>query len=167
MCAALQVEACVAGLIFVVDSNDRERVQEAREELSRMLNEDELRDAVLLVFANKQVRRSGLRVHNVWSPGRQLCMMWRCFVNATTDVKGQTRKMRRCKERGRVWVQSVAGCGSEVWLSLSGIKGQVGVGVKRGGCGCSNSGRLFTIRARGVAQTAAHYDSSCSEHGRT
>ena len=44
-----------AGLIFVVDSNDRERVQEAREELSRMLNEDELRDAVLLVFANKQV----------------------------------------------------------------------------------------------------------------
>ena len=44
------------GLIFVVDSNDRERVAEAREELSRMLNEDELRDAVLLVFANKQVQ---------------------------------------------------------------------------------------------------------------
>merc|ERR1711953_1279455 len=42
------------GLIFVVDSNDRERVGEAREELMRMLNEDELRDAVLLVFANKQ-----------------------------------------------------------------------------------------------------------------
>lgn len=46
----------VAGLIFVVDSNDRERVGEAREELMRMLAEDELRDAVLLVFANKQVR---------------------------------------------------------------------------------------------------------------
>lgn len=44
-----------AGLIFVVDSNDRERVNEAREELMRMLAEDELRDAVLLVFANKQV----------------------------------------------------------------------------------------------------------------
>ncbi|CAJ0965754.1 unnamed protein product [Ranitomeya imitator] len=41
-------------LIFVVDSNDRERVNEAREELMRMLAEDELRDAVLLVFANKQ-----------------------------------------------------------------------------------------------------------------
>jgi len=38
----------------VVDSNDRERVGEAREELNRMLNEDELREAVLLVFANKQ-----------------------------------------------------------------------------------------------------------------
>jgi len=42
------------GLIFVIDSNDRERVGEAREELMRMLNEDELRDAILLVFANKQ-----------------------------------------------------------------------------------------------------------------
>ncbi|KRY40019.1 ADP-ribosylation factor 1-like 2 [Trichinella spiralis] len=42
------------GLIFVVDSNDRERVGEARDELIRMLAEDELRDAVLLVFANKQ-----------------------------------------------------------------------------------------------------------------
>lgn len=46
------------GLIFVVDSNDRERVNEAREELMRMLAEDELRDAVLLVFANKQARAS-------------------------------------------------------------------------------------------------------------
>ncbi len=43
------------GLIFVVDSNDRERVNEGREELMRMLAEDELREAVLLVFANKQV----------------------------------------------------------------------------------------------------------------
>jgi len=42
------------GLIFVVDSNDRERISEAREELGRMLNEDELRDAILLCFANKQ-----------------------------------------------------------------------------------------------------------------
>lgn len=49
-----------AGLIFVVDSNDRERVNEAREELMRMLAEDELRDAVLLVFANKQARESSV-----------------------------------------------------------------------------------------------------------
>ena len=37
-----------------MDSNDRERAIEARDELHRMLAEDELRDAVLLVFANKQ-----------------------------------------------------------------------------------------------------------------
>merc|ERR1712233_116092 len=42
------------GLIFVVDSNDRDRAEDAREELNKMLNEDEMRDAVLLVFANKQ-----------------------------------------------------------------------------------------------------------------
>ena len=41
-------------LIFVVDSNDRERINEYKEELYRMLNEDELRDTILLVFANKQ-----------------------------------------------------------------------------------------------------------------
>ena len=38
-----------------MDSNDRERMSEAREELQRMLNEGDLQDAVLLVFANKQV----------------------------------------------------------------------------------------------------------------
>lgn len=54
-CASSSVRSLSPGLIFVVDSNDRERVNEAREELMRMLAEDELRDAVLLVFANKQV----------------------------------------------------------------------------------------------------------------
>merc|ERR1712184_163843 len=42
------------GLIFVVDSNDRDRSEDAREELNKMLNEDEMRDAAVLVFANKQ-----------------------------------------------------------------------------------------------------------------
>merc|ERR1712205_271733 len=42
------------GLIFVVDSNDRDRIEDAREELAKILEEDEMRDAVVLVFANKQ-----------------------------------------------------------------------------------------------------------------
>ena len=42
------------GVIFVVDSNDRDRVGQARDELQKMLAEDELRNAVLIVFANKQ-----------------------------------------------------------------------------------------------------------------
>merc|ERR1711936_883408 len=53
------------GLIFVVDSNDRDRMGEAREELMRMLNEDELRDAVLLVFANKQDLPNALSASDV------------------------------------------------------------------------------------------------------
>ena len=50
------------GLIFVVDSNDRERIGEARDELMRMLAEDELREAVLLIFANKQVSLTSIHV---------------------------------------------------------------------------------------------------------
>ncbi|KAJ7583839.1 ADP-ribosylation factor family-domain-containing protein [Mycena floridula] len=42
------------GIIFVVDSNDRERINDVREELDAMLAEDELRDANLLILANKQ-----------------------------------------------------------------------------------------------------------------
>merc|ERR1712091_385573 len=42
------------GLIFVVDSNDRERIEDARNELAQILAEDEMRNAAVLVFANKQ-----------------------------------------------------------------------------------------------------------------
>jgi small GTP-binding protein len=41
-------------IIFVVDSNDRERVDVARDELARMLAEPELEAAHVLVLANKQ-----------------------------------------------------------------------------------------------------------------
>ncbi len=41
-------------LIFVVDSSDRDRIEIAKEELHKMLSEDELKDAVVLVLANKQ-----------------------------------------------------------------------------------------------------------------
>ena len=43
-----------SGLIFVVDSNDRERIDEAKEQLHQMANEDLLREVPILVFANKQ-----------------------------------------------------------------------------------------------------------------
>merc|ERR1712023_457835 len=42
------------GAIFIIDSSDRDRIEDAREELFRMLNDDEMRNAALLVFANKQ-----------------------------------------------------------------------------------------------------------------
>lgn len=46
--------ANTAAVIFVVDSTDIERLQTAADELAAMLNEEELKDAALLVFANKQ-----------------------------------------------------------------------------------------------------------------
>jgi small GTP-binding protein len=53
------------GLIFVVDSNDRERISEARDEMTKMIEEDELRDAVLLVFANKQDLPNAMSVSDI------------------------------------------------------------------------------------------------------
>lgn len=44
----------VHGLIFVIDSNDKERIETARKELVKILQEPELKSAVLLIFANKQ-----------------------------------------------------------------------------------------------------------------
>merc|ERR1712232_1152046 len=42
------------GLIFVVDSNDVNRMDIARETICSMMKEDELHHAALLVYANKQ-----------------------------------------------------------------------------------------------------------------
>ncbi|XP_031116745.1 ADP-ribosylation factor-like [Ipomoea triloba] len=65
------------GLIFVVDSNDRDRIVEARDELHLMLNGDELHDVVLLIFANKKdlpnaMNDAGLRgfTHIIKNPTR-------------------------------------------------------------------------------------------------
>ncbi|KAI9703512.1 MAG: hypothetical protein M1820_005816 [Bogoriella megaspora] len=46
--------ANTAAVIFVIDSTDLDRLSTASDELSAMLSEEELRDAALLVFANKQ-----------------------------------------------------------------------------------------------------------------
>jgi len=43
----------VHGVVFVVDSNDRERISEAADELDKLLRDDRLRNASLLVLANK------------------------------------------------------------------------------------------------------------------
>ncbi|KAK9370472.1 ADP-ribosylation factor family-domain-containing protein [Lipomyces kononenkoae] len=42
------------GLIFVVDSSDRKRISEARQELHRVISDLEMRNCLLLIFANKQ-----------------------------------------------------------------------------------------------------------------
>lgn len=52
-------------LIYVIDSNDRERVKSAGEELASMLREDELREAVLVVLANKQDLENAMSVDEV------------------------------------------------------------------------------------------------------
>jgi len=41
-------------VIFVLDSNDKERIGDARDELKRIMQDDRLKDKNFLVFANKQ-----------------------------------------------------------------------------------------------------------------
>jgi ADP-ribosylation factor-like protein 1 len=48
-------------IIYVVDSADTERLAVAKDELVAMLQEDELQDAILLVFANKQDMPNALK----------------------------------------------------------------------------------------------------------
>ncbi|XP_027076210.1 ADP-ribosylation factor 1-like isoform X2 [Coffea eugenioides] len=78
------------GLIFVVDSNDKERISEARDELHRMLNEEELRDAILLVFANKQDLPNAMRVSEITDKlGLHSLRQRRWYIQSACATSGQ------------------------------------------------------------------------------
>uniref|UniRef100_A0A8D0BPE5 ADP-ribosylation factor 6 n=1 Tax=Salvator merianae TaxID=96440 RepID=A0A8D0BPE5_SALMN len=53
------------GLIFVVDCADRDRIDEARQELHRIINDREMRDAIILIFANKQDLPDAMKPHEI------------------------------------------------------------------------------------------------------
>jgi len=50
------------GVVWVIDSADAERINEAKEELHRVLGEEQLAKAPLLIFANKQDLPNALKV---------------------------------------------------------------------------------------------------------
>lgn len=52
-------------IVFVVDSADVERMNVAKGELAAMLEEDELNDSILLVFANKQDQKGALNAQQI------------------------------------------------------------------------------------------------------
>ncbi|ETE69424.1 E3 ubiquitin-protein ligase TRIM23, partial [Ophiophagus hannah] len=52
-------------VVFVIDSSHRDRVSEAHSELAKLLTEKELRDALLLIFANKQDVPGALSVEEI------------------------------------------------------------------------------------------------------
>merc|ERR1712029_1142101 len=95
------------GLIFVVDSNDRDRIEDAREELKKMLEEDEMRDAVLLVFANKQDLPNAmpaaevtekLGLHNMRN--RQWFIQSACATTGDGLYEGSTGCRAHCLQSG-------------------------------------------------------------------
>ncbi|KAL7837688.1 hypothetical protein SRHO_G00273990 [Serrasalmus rhombeus] len=84
-----------SGLIFVVDSNDSERIEEASAELHTMLQEDELRDAVVLVIANKQDLPNAVPVQKITErlglhtvKGRNWHVQPACAVNGSGLYEG-------------------------------------------------------------------------------
>ncbi len=77
------------GIIFVVDSNDRDRVQEAKAELFRLLKEDELRNCVLLVYANKQDLPNVMTTTELTDKlGLLLLRNRNWYIQSTSAVKG-------------------------------------------------------------------------------
>lgn len=53
------------GLIFVVDCADSDRIEEAKTELHKIINDREMKDAVILIFANKQDLPQAMKPHEV------------------------------------------------------------------------------------------------------
>ncbi|XP_061354551.1 uncharacterized protein LOC133299131 [Gastrolobium bilobum] len=78
------------GVVFVVDSNDRQRISEARNELHNLLSDFELESAVLVVFANKQDLPTAMSVREVadklalHSLGNR---SW--YIQSTSAISGQ------------------------------------------------------------------------------
>jgi len=67
------------GLIFVVDSNDEARLDEAMRELERIIQDREMKDALLLVFANKQdIPHGELHTLNLCRYGKLMVFRQHC-----------------------------------------------------------------------------------------
>ena len=78
------------GLIFVVDSNDKDRIGEAHDELHRMLSEQDLRDAVVLILANKQDLPNAMPVAEVTDKlGMHSLRNRRWYTQATCATTGE------------------------------------------------------------------------------
>ncbi|KAM9759261.1 ADP-ribosylation factor 4-like [Menidia menidia] len=76
------------GIIFVVDSNDPERIKEAADELHQMLEEEELRGVAVLVFANKQDLPRAMSVSDVTEALKLSGMSQPWLVQGSCAVSG-------------------------------------------------------------------------------
>lgn len=99
------------GIIFVVDSNDRERIKEARIELFKLLKEEELQHAVLLIYANKQDLPNAMSTTELTEKlGLHGLRNRSWYVQATSALKGDgmyqglewlSREVKSLKRRNR------------------------------------------------------------------
>ena len=77
------------GLIFVIDCNDHERVNEAKNELMALLEEDELKNAALLIYANKKDLPMAMNSAEIIETLRLHTLKTdNCFVQSTCAASG-------------------------------------------------------------------------------
>ena len=81
--------AGTTAVIWVVDSNDRERMEESAEHFHKLLCEDELKDVSFLIYANKQDLPNAMscsEIEDVFKLSSVRGRNW--FVQATTAPTG-------------------------------------------------------------------------------
>ena len=90
------------GIIFVVDSNDPDRIEDAAEELQKMLAEEELQNCAVLIMANKQDIHGALSPEVVEDKMGMKQLKGRIYhVEGTSATTGQGLK------EGLNWISSV------------------------------------------------------------
>jgi ADP-ribosylation factor protein 1 len=82
-----------AGLVFVVDSNDRDRISEATEELYKMTKDEDLQNVPVLIFANKQDLPNALTIDEIkeqmnLSKLDEMKVKWHIQPTVATQNKG-------------------------------------------------------------------------------
>ena len=77
------------GLIYVVDSNDAERLEEARESLHMILQDESMRDVPVLIYANKMDLPNAMTVPQISERLGLLCLRDRkWYVQASNAQRG-------------------------------------------------------------------------------
>lgn len=83
-------------IIYVVDSQDKERIGISKQELLAMLEEDELKDSILCVFANKQDMEGAMtaaEVSNALGLSALKTRTWSIFKTSATKGEGLEEAM--------------------------------------------------------------------------
>ena len=80
------------GLIFVVDSSDIDRIEEAKKELSMFLEEEELRDCAVLLMANKQDLNCAISPNEIANKLGLETLNRKSLVQGTSAVTGEGLK---------------------------------------------------------------------------
>lgn len=77
------------GIIFVIDSSDKDRIVEVNEELQKILKDDELTNTVLLILANKQDLPNSLSISEIiekLSLHSIVSRQWNILATTATNV---------------------------------------------------------------------------------